>query len=131
MIYHEMITVQSDRRPTFDNITDEVKEIVKASGIKNGQVLETGGYIRNWDVCALFKSWDNGILTVSQRNRFYQGDELEVVEPGKKPYTIVVESLFNVKDNEYVNVANKATDVYSFKCDKAISPDAIFRVKRK
>ena len=99
--------------------------------IKNGQVLETGGYIRNWDVCALFKSWDNGILTVSQRNRFYQGDELEVVEPGKKPYTIVVEDLFNVKDNEYVDVANKATDVYSFKCDKAISPDAIFRVKRK
>ncbi len=99
--------------------------------IKNGQVLETGGYIRNWDVCALFKSWDNGILTVSQRNRFYQGDELEVVEPGKKPYTIVVEDLFNVKDNEYVDVANKATDVYSFKCDKSISPDAIFRVKRK
>ena len=72
--------------------------------IKNGQVLETGGYIRNWDVCALFKSWDNGILTVSQRNRFYQWDELEVVEPGKKPYTIVVEGLFNVKDNEYVDV---------------------------
>ena len=44
MIYHEMITVQSDRRPTFDNITDEVKEIVKASGIKNGQVLVYTGH---------------------------------------------------------------------------------------
>lgn len=99
--------------------------------IKNGQVLNSGGYIRNWDVCALYKSYDNGRLTVAQRNRFYQGDILEVVEPNKKPYSIKVEELFNVKDNEYVDVANKATDIYSFKCEQQISPDAIFRVEKK
>lgn len=99
--------------------------------MKNGQVLDTGGYIRNWDVCALYKSYENGRLTVAQRNRFYQGDILEVVEPNKLPYQIKVEELFNVKDNEYVEVANKATDIYSFKCDIDISPDAIFRVERK
>lgn len=38
--------------------------------IENGQVIDTGGYIRNWDVCALFKDYSNGRLTVSQRNRF-------------------------------------------------------------
>ncbi len=99
--------------------------------IKNGQVLETGGYIRNWDVCALYKDYDNGRLVVAQRNRFYQGDILEVVEPDKLPYKIKVEELYNVKDEEYTDVANKATDIYSFKCDKKISPDAIFRVERK
>lgn len=99
--------------------------------MKNGQVLETGGYIRNWDVCALYQSYENGRLTVAQRNRFYQGDILEVVEPNKLPYQIKVEELFNVKDNEFVDVANKATDIYSFKCDMDISPDAIFRVERK
>ena len=99
--------------------------------IKNGQVLNTGGYIRNWDVCALYKSQQNGRLTVTQRNRFYQGDILEVVEPFKLPYQITVEELYNEKDEEFVDVANKATDVYSFKCEKEISPDAIFRVERK
>lgn len=99
--------------------------------IEKGQVLDSGGYIRNWDVCALFKSYENGRLTVMQRNRFYQGDMLEVVEPNKLPYQIKVEELFNVKDNEFVDVANKATDIYSFKCDVDISPDAIFRVERK
>lgn len=99
--------------------------------IKNGQVLNTGGYIRNWDVCALYKSQQNGRLTVTQRNRFYQGDTLEVVEPFKLPYQITVEELYNEKDEEFVDVANKATDVYSFKCEKEISPDAIFRVERK
>ena len=98
--------------------------------LENGQVLDSGGYIRNWDVCALYISYENGRLTVAQRNRFYQGDTLEVVEPGKKPYRIVVEELYNEKDGEFTEVANKATDIYSFKCDANISPDAIFRVER-
>ena len=99
--------------------------------LKNGQVLDNGGYIRNWDVCALFRSYENGRVTVAQRNRFYQGDTLEVVEPFQKPYEITVEELFNENDGEFTDVANKATDIYSFKCDKPLSPDAIFRVERK
>lgn len=98
--------------------------------IENGQITDTGGYIRNWDVCALFKDYSNGRLIVSQRNRFFEGDELEVVEPGKKPYKLVVEDLYNLDDDEKVEVANKATDTYSFKCDKPVSSDAIFRRQR-
>ena len=98
--------------------------------MRNGQVLETGGYIRNWDVCALFKEYKDNRLVVSQRNRFYQGDELEVVEPNKKPYKIKVEELYNENDKEYTQVANKATDIYSFKCDIPISSDAILRRER-
>ena len=98
--------------------------------IENGQVTDTGGYIRNWDVCALFRDYSNGRLIVSQRNRFFEGDELEVVEPGKKPYKLVVEDLYNLDDDEKVDVANKATDTYSFKCDKPVSSDAIFRRQR-
>jgi putative protease len=98
--------------------------------IENGQVTDTGGYIRNWDVCALFRDYSNGRLIVSQRNRFFEGDELEVVEPGKKPYKLVVEDLYNLDDGEKVDVANKATDTYSFKCDKPVSSDAIFRRQR-
>lgn len=98
--------------------------------IKNGQVYNTGGYIRNWDVCALFKSFENGRLVVNQRNRFFEGDELEVVEPFKLPYTIKVSELVDENSGEKTDVANKATGVYSFKCDKEISSDAIFRRKR-
>ncbi|MBQ7203570.1 MAG: U32 family peptidase [Eubacterium sp.] len=99
--------------------------------LSDGQVLNSGGYIRNWDVCALFDSVRDGRVVVKQRNRFYQGDVLEVVEPFKKPYTLTVEELYNENDGEFTDVANKATDIYSFKCDKDISPDSIFRVERK
>lgn len=98
--------------------------------IEKGQVLDSAGYIRNWDVCAVYNEFSNGRLTVTQRNRFFQGEILEVVEPGKMPYQIEVKNLYNVKDEEYVDVANKATDIYSMDCDINISSDAIFRVKR-
>ena len=34
--YHEVFTIQSDRRPTFDDVTDRVIEVVRKSEIKNG-----------------------------------------------------------------------------------------------
>lgn len=98
--------------------------------MNNGQVLDTGGYIRNWDVCALYNDYKDGRLIVDQRNRFFEGDELEVVEPDKKPYRIVVEDLYNLTEDVKSDVANKATNTYSFKCDTSVSPDAIFRRQR-
>ena len=98
--------------------------------IKEGQEWKSGGYIRHWDVCAVFRSYENGRLIVDQRNRFYEGEELEVVEPGKKPYRITVSNLVNECDGEKVSVANKATDTYSFDVDREISPDALFRRQR-
>ena len=98
--------------------------------IENGQVTDNGGYIRNWDVCALYKEQRDGRVIVDQRNRFFEGETLEVVEPFKLPFTVTVEELYNEKDEEFVSAANKATDVYSFKCSEILSPYAIFRRKK-
>ena len=96
----------------------------------DAQIYYKGGYVRSWEVAAIAVKSENGTLTVSQRNRFFEGDMLEVVEPNKKPYKITVEDLYNLDDDEKVDVANKATDTYSFKCDIPVSQDAIFRRQR-
>ena len=95
--------------------------------IKKGQVTEYGGYVRSWEVCALMKSINSNRVTVYQRNRFFEGEELEVLEPFKKPYKIKVTNLYCETDNEKTSVANKATAVYSFDTDKPVSLDAILR----
>lgn len=38
-VYHEVFNIVSDRRPTFHPVTDQVKEIVEKSGIKNGILI--------------------------------------------------------------------------------------------
>jgi len=35
-VYHETFKIQSDRRPTFHDVTMQVQEILKKSGLKNG-----------------------------------------------------------------------------------------------
>lgn len=98
--------------------------------LQNGQELNTGGYVRNWDVCALYRDQQGNRLIVDQRNRFFEGDILEVLEPGQKPYTLTVRDLVREADGTRTEAANKATEVYSFAVDRLVSPDAILRRKR-
>ena len=98
--------------------------------LQNGQELNTGGYVRGWDVCALYRDRQGDRLIVDQRNRFFEGDTLEVLEPGQKPYTLTVRDLVREADGTHTDVANKATEVYSFAVDRPVSPDAILRRKR-
>lgn len=98
--------------------------------LQNGQELNTGGYVRNWDVCALYRDQQGNRLIVDQRNRFFEGDTLEVLEPGQKPYTLTVRDLVREADGTRTEAANKATEVYSFTVDRTVSPDAILRRKR-
>ncbi len=39
MVINKCFNVQSDRRPTFDDVTDRAKEILKQSGLKNGLMV--------------------------------------------------------------------------------------------
>lgn len=98
--------------------------------LQNGQELNTGGYVRSWDVCALYRDQQGNRLIVDQRNRFFEGDILEVLEPGQKPYTLTVRDLVREADGTRTQAANKATEHISFTVDRPVSPDAILRRKR-
>ena len=44
VIYNEKFEIQSDRRPTFDDVTEKVNEILAHSKVKNGNVLVYTGH---------------------------------------------------------------------------------------
>ena len=37
-VYHEIIPVETDRRVSFEDVTEKVQDIVEQSGIRNGLV---------------------------------------------------------------------------------------------
>ena len=54
-----------------------------------GQYYDNARYIRDWQICAVVTDCDqNGLATLSLRNKFAVGDELEVVGPDTRPFTI-------------------------------------------
>ena len=63
------------------------------------QHYKTGGYVRAYDVVARVEELVDGLLSCTQKNKFYLGDELELVLPKKPPTIIKVEKLFDEKFN--------------------------------
>ena len=56
-----------------------------------GQYTESSRYIRNWQVCAIVLSCDeNGLATLSLRNKFAKGDTVEIVGPDLRPVSLTV-----------------------------------------
>ena len=55
-----------------------------------GQYTESSRYIRDWQVVAIVLSCDeNGLATLTLRNKFTQGDEIEIVGPDVRPFSMV------------------------------------------
>ena len=87
-----------------------------------------GGYNREWAVAAIAEKTENGRLYGTQRNRFFEGDLIEVMEKGVKPYEITVRDLRN-SEGEHIDNAPHPTMRFSFACDKTVSPGAYLRIK--
>lgn len=96
---------------------------------ENAQISYKGGYVREWDLAAISIKQDNGYLIVMQRNKFYNGDVLEVVEPGKKPFTVLVDDL-QTEDGISIDSAPHPMMTVKFICEKKVRANSIIRIRR-
>jgi putative protease len=97
-------------------------------GDEPGQVLENGGYIRNYEVIAVCGGRDGTRAVLSQRNRFFRGDVADVLEPGAEPYLLKLDRIFD-ESGEPLETANHAAMTVLLETDREIPSGAIFRKK--
>ena len=97
----------------------------------NAQVYETSSYIRDYELTAIVLDYDKetGRMTVSQRNRFFEGDEIEIMQPGKSYITITAEDMRDEK-GQPITVAPHAQQIVSMKAPEEICVGAMLRKKR-
>lgn len=69
-------------------------------GGEPGQIYDNGGYVKDYEVVAVCENYKDGMIEISQRNKFLRGDELEVLMPSKKPFTFKVQKIFDEKGTE-------------------------------
>ncbi len=89
-------------------------------------IHEGGGYERAWELAAIAESWEDGVLTVRQRNRFFEGEMLEVFLPGQKPAQITVRGLCDLDGSPLTNAPNPMR-LFRFCCETPIPSGAILR----
>ncbi len=93
------------------------------------QNLRDGGYIRSFDVAAEVISSSGGGLEIIEKNRFYKGDELEAVLPGRPPQKITVERIYDMSGAE-TDTANKAAERYKITCGIDLPAGTFLRMKK-
>lgn len=96
----------------------------------DAQIFYNGGYVREWDVAAIAEEWKDGVLYASQRNRFFEGDELEVMIKGKEPIKITVNNLKNA-DGEKIENAPHPMMKFTIDCPVEIPAGSYLRMERK
>lgn len=93
---------------------------------KDCQYYETSGYVRDYDVVAVVDSYADGKIFCTQRNRFFRGDELEILSPMTEPIKMTANEIIN-EQGESVESANKATMKFSMSFEHEIKPGSIIR----
>ncbi len=93
------------------------------------QYHQAGGYIRSYEVAAVVKSWQDGWLKLSQRNRFFAGDTLDVLSPGEKPYAFTVKYMEN-EERLPISSAPHPTMTVWVPCEQPMKQGTLFRFKK-
>ena len=96
----------------------------------DSHIYYDGIYIRDWDVIANVLSSDGEFVTVTQRNRFFRGDELEVMTPGEEPFPLTVTEMFN-EAMEPIDVAPNPMATIKIRCDRDIPQGSVLRIRNR
>lgn len=96
----------------------------------DSQYYEDSGYIRNYDVVAVVEKCENGIVYCTQRNKFFAGDNVELLSPSKKPVVLTLDTLYDEKGNE-IQTANHAMMKFSFKSEQTFPQGTVIRKETK
>ena len=100
---------------------------------ESGQNYASSNYIREYDVVGIIKSYDEqtGIAEIIQRNRFFRGDELEVISPFAEGFYRFNADFMQDEKGYDINAAPHAEMVVRLMPGRKIMPNSIFRKKRE
>ncbi len=93
---------------------------------ENAQIYYDGGYKRDWSVMAEVIGYKDGRVYARQRNRIFDGDCLEVLQRGTKPYNVIIRDLRN-ENGEPIEKAPHPMMVFSFESETEVPEDALLR----
>ena len=98
-------------------------------GHEPGEMPDRGQYTRNYELVAICQGREGDYLRLTQRNRFFAGQEVDILQPGREPLLATLEQLKN-GDWEPIEKAPHAEMTVYWKTDLEVQPGAYLRVKK-
>lgn len=92
------------------------------------QTYKSAGYLRNYSVAAVVTGYSGGCIEAQIKNKFLRGQELDCLEPGKIPFKISADVLFN-GDGQPIESAPHPMMTVKIPFERKISVGAMLRMK--
>ena len=86
--------------------------------------------ISNQDYLGIVNSYDGEYVTLTQKNYFKPGDEVEFISPDKEIITYVIPDIYDMDGNK-LDCARHPEQIIKFKIDKELSEYDMMRIKIK
>ena len=99
-------------------------------GGQPGQTPDRSQYTRNYELVAICQGREGNFLRLTERNRFFRGEEVDILQPGTEPLTATLDELYN-EDWEPIEKAPHAEMAVYWKTDLPIAAGAYLRRKAK
>ena len=86
--------------------------------------------VSNQDFLGIVTDYDEKrkIVTMTERNYFKTGAEVEIFGPNIKPFSFIMPDIYDIDDN-LVNIGRHPGEILKFKLDKRVYPNDIIRIK--
>ncbi|MGL5766605.1 MAG: peptidase U32 family protein [Sarcina sp.] len=98
----------------------------------NTEIFDTTSYVRDYDIVGVVQKYDKEtkVATILQKNRVFEGDEVEVLTPNRDYFTFTLEDMHD-EEGEKISVANKATMIFTVKTDEELTVGDMLVTSRK
>lgn len=87
-----------------------------------------GGYVRNYDLAALFEKNENGKCVFTQKNKISVGDVVEVMLPNSEPFSYTIDKMWDEDDNE-IESAPHPMQIFKINLGKNLPDFSMLRKK--
>jgi putative protease len=97
----------------------------------DAQVYESSSYIRDYELIGIVTDYDEktGRMTVTQRNRFFEGDEIEIMQP-MKPYIAIKAEAMADEEGNSITVAPHPEQIVTMNVSEPVCKGALIRKKK-
>lgn len=97
---------------------------------ENNQLYTSNTYIQDYTIVGVVTDYDKqtGIATIEQRNRFFKGDEIEIIRPFNSSITFIADYMTDGEGNE-IDVAPHPQMTVKLKPGEEVGAFAILRKK--
>ena len=116
-------------RRAIDFAWEHPGEPLPAAILAETEKISHRPYSQGYELVAVCQGREDGLVTLRERNRFFRGQEVDILQPGREPFTATLDELYN-EDGEAIQVAPHAEMVVRWKTDLPVEAGAYLRVKK-